>query len=147
MKTLLLSPLPMQRSDWEVQPSARHRYAVCTVLLLPFLCFWRSNVFPPPLSSSLLPASSARHAEQEILSGLLHHRHVLLSCSQHAQHFLLRWNHSDRYQVSLGGHKDVMKCTSPRLFHYPVNAGSWWNTMDERLDVPANFWTDLLCMS
>lgn len=61
-----------------------------------------SRFFCPPLDSS------ARHSEQEILGGLLHHWHVLLSRSQHTQHFLLCWNHSDCYQVSLDGHKDII---------------------------------------
>lgn len=124
----------MESSDWEVQPAARHRYTTCTVRLL-FSPFPRQSNNVSAISSP--PDSFAGHSEQEILCGLLHHRHVLLPRSQHAQHFLLRRDHSDRYQVS---HKDVMKCTSSACHE----RRSRWNTTDGRLQAAAKSWTGLV---
>lgn len=80
--------------------------------------------FCPPLNSS------ARHSEQEILRGLLHHRHVLLSRSQHTQYFLLCWDNSNCYQVSLDGCKDTIQYRFSAFSLPLINESSWWSRVD-----------------
>lgn len=93
------------------------------------VCVFSCVIHMLTLSCRLLD-SSARHPEQEILGGLLHHRHVLVSRCQHTQHFLLRRNHSYCHQVSLDGHKYVIRHLGESFhFHYIWTYRSWWGSI------------------